>query len=178
LNWQTIKFAEASSSGGISSLGLNLGSFLTQLATFVLVLLILRRWVFPKLVETLEKRRSALEESLVQAKKTEETLSQAEVKVAQILQKAREQADASLRDAKAQAAELIAKGEASAVAKAKAIIDEAQMQLDIEREKLRRELKAELAKLVSLTAEKVLAKKLDPKEDLALIDREIKDIRL
>ena len=58
------KFAESS---GISSLGINLKGFLFQLITFVIVLLILRRYVFPKLVATLEARRSALEQSLAQA---------------------------------------------------------------------------------------------------------------
>jgi F0F1-type ATP synthase membrane subunit b/b' len=50
------QFAE-SSSGGISSLGLNVKSFVFQLITFLIVLAILRRWVFPKLVATLEERR-------------------------------------------------------------------------------------------------------------------------
>jgi len=67
----------SSSSSGISSLGVNLKAFIFQLVTFLLVLLILRRWVFPKLVATLESRRDALERSLLQAKETEEALKAA-----------------------------------------------------------------------------------------------------
>ena len=57
------QFAAESSSSGISSLGVNLKSFIFQLITFLIVLLILRRWVFPKLVATLEERRKTLEEA-------------------------------------------------------------------------------------------------------------------
>jgi hypothetical protein len=72
-------------SGGISSLGLNLKSFLFQLITFLIVLAILRKWVFPKLVATLEERRKVLEQSLEQAKQTEETLRRTEANAEAIL---------------------------------------------------------------------------------------------
>jgi uncharacterized membrane protein YhiD involved in acid resistance len=98
------QFAQDSSSG-ISSLGINLKSFIFQLITFLIVLMILRRWVYPKLVATLEERRKTLEESLIQAKQTEEALQKAEARSAELLQKARVQADAALVDASSRAEE-------------------------------------------------------------------------
>jgi len=169
-------FAE-SSSGGISSLGLNVKGFLFQLATFVIVLLILRRWVFPKLVATLEARRQTLEESLVQAKRTEEALAAAEEKAEAILHKARAQADTALADARAQAKELIAKAEAAAQGQAARLLKEAEAQLEQEGNKLRDQLKDELADLVVLTTEKVLRKKINPAEDARLIEESIKELR-
>ena len=91
------QFAEASgSANGISAFNLNLKSFLFQLTTFMIVLLVIRRWVLPKIVETLEKRRETLERSLAQARQTEEMLAIAEVKAAELIAKARAQADESL----------------------------------------------------------------------------------
>jgi F-type H+-transporting ATPase subunit b len=165
-----LQFAQ-SSSGGISSLGINLKSFIFQLITFLIVLLILRRWVFPKLVATLEARRKTLEESLVQARQTEETLHQAETKAGEILKQARTQADAALAEAGSKAEEIIAKGEAAAAERAARIIKEAEARLGQERE-----LRKELAGLVAIATEKVLAKKLDEREDRALIERSLKEI--
>jgi F-type H+-transporting ATPase subunit b len=165
-----------SSSGGISSLGINLKSFIFQLITFLIVLLILRRWVFPKLVATLEARRKTLEESLVQARQTEETLHQAETKAGEILKQARTQADAALAEAGSKAEEIIAKGEAAAAERAARIIKEAEARLGQERERLHSELRKELAGLVAIATEKVLAKKLDEREDRALIERSLKEI--
>jgi F-type H+-transporting ATPase subunit b len=170
-----LQFAQ-SSSGGISSLGINLKSFIFQLITFLIVLLILRRWVFPKLVATLEARRKTLEESLVQARQTEETLHQAETKAGEILKQARTQADAALAEAGSKAEEIIAKGEAAAAERAARIIKEAEARLGQERERLHSELRKELAGLVAIATEKVLAKKLDEREDRALIERSLKEI--
>lgn len=166
----------ASSSGGISSLGVNLKSFVFQLITFLIVLLILRRWVFPKLVATLEGRRQALEESLQQARLTEETLQKAESKAAEILQKARAQADEAMAEAQTKAEEIIAAGETAASERAARIIKEAEAHLDQERSRLHQDLRAELADLVVATTEKVLRKKVSESEDRKLIEQTLKEL--
>lgn len=172
----TPQFAETTSSGGISSLGVNLKSFIFQLITFVIVLLILRRYVFPKLVATLEERRKTLEESLVQAKKTEEALTKAEEKANHILHQAREQADEALAEAKNQAREMVNKSEESAREQASRIIKETETVIAQEHTKLREELKGELASLVAEASEKVLRAKLSSSEDEKLIERSVKEL--
>jgi F-type H+-transporting ATPase subunit b len=176
-----IQFAHAeaageSSSGGISSLGLNVKAFVFQLITFLIVLLILRRWVFPKLVATLEQRRKVLEESLEQARKTEETLRKTEASTAEILSKARDDADAALSDAQARAKEIIAEAEKSGEAASLRIVKEAEAHLGQERNKLRDEIKEELADLVVATTEKVIGKRLSAQEDMGLIKDSIKEL--
>jgi F-type H+-transporting ATPase subunit b len=168
-------FAESSSSG-ISSLGINLKGFIFQLITFLLVMLILRRYVFPKLVATLEARRKTLEESLAQAKRTEEALERAELKAEEILAKARASADQAMADAKTQADTIIAAGETAASERAARIIKEAEASLGKEREKLHSELRKELADLVVTATEKVLRQKIDASEDRALIEKSLKDL--
>lgn len=170
------QFAAESGSGGISSLGVNLKSFIFQLITFLIVLLILQRWVFPKLVATLEERRKTLEESLNQARLTEETLQKAEAKAGEILQAARSQADAALAEAHAKAEEIIAKGDAAASERGARIIAEAEERLGQERERLHNELRGELADLVALTTEKVLRQKLNEREDRKLIEQSLKEL--
>jgi F-type H+-transporting ATPase subunit b len=164
------------SSGGIGSLGINLKGFLFQLITFLIVLLILRRWVFPKLVATLEARRKALEESLTQAKQTEEALKNAEQKAAEILQKARAEADTAMAEAKVQADEIIASGETAASERAARIIKDAEAHLEQERRRLHDELRGELTGLVIATTEKFLRHKVDEKEDRALIEHGLKEL--
>jgi len=170
------QFAAESSSSGISSLGVNLKSFIFQLITFLIVLLILRRWVFPKLVATLEERRKTLEESLNQARLTEETLQKAESKAGEILQAARAQADAALAEAHTKAEEIIAKGESAASERGARIIAEAEERLGQERERLHHELRGELAELVASTTEKVLRQKLNEREDRKLIEQSLKEL--
>jgi F-type H+-transporting ATPase subunit b len=169
------QFAESSSSG-ISSLGINGKAFLFNLITFVIVLMILRRWVFPKLVATLEARRKTLEDSLIQAKETEAALERAEAKAEELLAKARAEADVAAATAKQTADGIIAKAETEAGVRAERIVKEAEARLSQERDRLHQELRKELAALVVTTTEKVLHKKMDEKNDRQLIEDSLKDL--
>ena len=172
-----IQFAETSEpASGLGAFNINLKSFLFQLATFVIVLLVLRRWVFPKLAATIEARRQTLEESLVKAKETEEALARAEEKAGQIIKTAREQADHALADAKAQVKEIIAKAGVAADIQAKRLIDEAQERLSHEHIKLQEQLRAELTDMVIVTTEKVLRQKVNEREDRRLIEAAVKEL--
>lgn len=172
-----IQFAQADEpASGIGAFNINLKSFLFQLATFVIVLLVLRRWVFPKLTATIEARRQTLEESLVKAKETEEALIRAGEKAGQIVKTAREQADHALADADAQAKEMISKAEAAADVQAKRLISEARERLGHEHLKLQEQLKGELADLVILTTERVLRQKINEAEDRRLVENTVKDL--
>lgn len=182
----SVKFAETSESaslpagqaGGIGAFNINLKSFLFQLATFVIVLLVLRKWVFPKLVATLESRRQTLEESLVKAKQTEEALAKAEVRAGQIIRQARDQADKTVAEAAAQAKDIVAKAEAAAEAGAQRLAAEAEERLAQERLKLHEALRDELADLVADTTERVLRRKLDEREDSRLIEEAMREVRV
>lgn len=173
----SLQFAEATeTASGLGAFNLNLKAFAFQLLTFVIVLLVLRRWVFPKLVSTLEKRREILEQSLIQAKKTEEALQLAETKASELIKKARVEADLALVEAKKQSEQLIAKAEAAAEDRAKRVTDETKTQIEQEKLKLRGELRDELADLVVTTTEKVIQQKLDREKDIALIQSRIKEL--
>lgn len=177
MNFIPTQFAEVTESeGGLGAFNLNLKDFVIQLITFLLVFLILRRWVVPRVVETLDKRRETLEQSLENARATEEALAQAQKRAEDILNRARAQADEALAEAKDAAAGIIGKAEAAAAERANLIIKEAESRLAQEREKLRGELHAQLANLVADATEKIIHEKLDEQRDSSLIKRAIKGI--
>lgn len=161
---------------GIGAFNINLKSFLFQLLTFVIVLLILRKWVFPRLVATIDGRRRTLEEGLAKAKEAEESLAKAEARAEELLQSARRQADQALAEAAAQAKEVIAKAEEAADEQAKRLLDEAEVRLGQEKLKLHEELKHELASIVALATERVLREKIDRRRDHRLIEESLKEL--
>lgn len=172
---EIIKFG-SEQSGGISSLGLNLKAFVFQLIAFLIVLVILSKFVFPRLVKTLEDRRQTLEKSLEQARRTELTLTAAEEKAAQLLRTARIQADAALADAKIAAKSVVAGAETAAEAQARRILEEAQNAIKEEHDRLSSELKKELAGLVAIATEKIIGEKLDGPKDSELIEKTVKGL--
>lgn len=168
--------ADSNSGSGFGAFEINWKSLIFQLITFVLVLLIFKRWILPPINKTLEARRQAVEKGLADAKASEEALAKAEAKVEEILAKARAQADAAIAEAKDAAAGVAAKSEEAAAQRANLIIQEAESRLGDEREKLRLELRAELAGLVADATEKIIHEKLDAKRDMSLIERAIRGI--
>lgn len=170
-------FAETQeSASGIGAFNINLKGFLFQLITFVIVLLVLRRFVLPRLIKTIEDRRKVLEDSLQNAKKTEQALADAEAQAVEIIQVARRQADQAVADAVSQAKEIIAQAEIKAEEQSERILAETKERLNQEKLKLKEELKDELADIVIITAEKVLQEKIDEKADQELVNRYIKEM--
>ena len=162
-------FADDASAGGLSALGLNVQSFLFQLITFIIVLVILRQFVFKRLVKTLDDRRKTVEKSITQAAETEAKLKKAEATIADMLAEGRKQADDIVAAGHKEAAQMIEAAETKAAARAEHIVAEAKSQMDVELAKARTALKAETAQLVALATERIIGEKLDPKKDEALI---------
>jgi F-type H+-transporting ATPase subunit b len=169
-----IQFAEAAkaaehSEGGIAALGLNWQAFLFQLITFVIVLLVLRKFVFGKLTATIEGRRDAVEKSLTDAAKTADELKKSEQAIAALLAEARTEAEALVAAGHKEAVQMVEEAERKAAARAEHIVTEAKAQMDVEVAKAREALKTETATLVALATERIIREKLDPTKDAALI---------
>ncbi len=166
--------AEASSeNSGFGAFQINLKSFVFQLITFVLVLVVFKKWLLPPILKTLDDRRVTLERGLADAKASEEKLAEVEQQVKKILAEARTQADASLTEARNNASELISAAEVSAQERAELIIKEAENKLSQDREKMHQELRAELAELVAEATGSVLHEKVDKFKDQSIIERAI-----
>lgn len=168
-----VKFAEAS---GIGAFNINLKAFLFQLVTFVLVILVFKRWVLPPILKTMQERQKTLENSLEQAKQTEEALARAEVKAEEIIASARTHADEAMAQARKSAEEVILSAEVAAAQRSVLIIKDAEGRLDSERAKLRDELKAELADLVADATEIIIRQKLDQSGDRKLVEKALREI--
>lgn len=167
----------AEAPGGIAALGLNVQAFLFQLITFVIVFVILRQFVFKKLVKTLDDRRDAVEKSIKHAAETEEKLKKAEETIAGMLADGRKQADEVLAAAHKEAAHMVEEAETKAVKRAEHIVAEAKNSMDVEVAKAREALKAETVQLVAAATEQIVQQKLDPAKDAALIQAALKQAK-
>jgi F-type H+-transporting ATPase subunit b len=167
----------AEPAGGIAALGLDWKAFLFQLITFVIVLLILRKFVFGKLIATLDARQKAVDDSLRHAAEIEEKLKGAEKTVAGMLADARQEADAVVSASHKEAAQMMEAAEAKAVKRAEHIVAEAKVQMEVELGKARDMLKKETVQLVAAATERIIGEKLDATKDAALINRALESAK-
>lgn len=153
----------------LGALGLNVQSFLFQLITFLLLLLILRRYAYPPIVKTLEERRKAVEQSIDQAKEAAERLEKAEEQIEKMLVEARGEAEELVAAGHREAAKMVEEAETKAAVRAEHIVKEAHAQMEHEFNQARDALRHETAKLVAEATGFIVKEKVDARKNADLI---------
>src|SRR5438309_11353446 len=86
--------------------GWNLWLFLSQVISFIIVALLLRRFAYKPILAVLEERRRRIEEGLLNAEKIKKELAEAEKRYAEILAKANADAQKMIDEARESSAHL------------------------------------------------------------------------
>lgn len=154
----------------MEGLGINLGTLILQILSFIIVFVVLRRWVYGPIVRVLEQRRENIAKGVEDARVAAEARSNAEKEAAQILSEAQAKAAQVVREAseRAEAAgrEIRAESEAEA-AKAR---DIALADVDMERERILGEVRSQVAALAIAASQKLIGESLDEKRQHVLIN--------
>jgi F-type H+-transporting ATPase subunit b len=139
-----------------------------------LVFYILKRYVFGRVVDLLEKRRETIEQGV---KLTTELTAEREKLDAQLVEsrkKARQEADRILAETHERAGAMLKEAEESAHRKIDNMMLDARKRITEETERSRRALQGEIVDLVVKATEAVASEKIDAKKDSDLIARALK----
>ncbi len=152
------------------------GLMIWTLLVFGVTMVVLAKFVFPRISEALERRQRAIEESIDTAERTRteaerllaeyrERLKQAREQADEIVQRARQQAEVHEREAKDRSHEIIA--EASQRAK---------REIEVATRRALEDIRREVADLTILATEKVTRKTLDPADQQRLVQEALADL--
>lgn len=164
-----------SSSTGLGALGLSASAFVIQLITFVIALLVLRKWAFKPIMKILNERRAAIEKGVTLGEQMEKEKNELEAKVGQTLTETRAQADKIIAEANATARQMVHEAEELARNKADTLLKEAEARGVQETKRAWRKLEGQLADLVSDATAAVVGEKVDSTKDSELINRALKE---
>jgi F-type H+-transporting ATPase subunit b len=152
------------------------GTFFAELIAFVLMILILGKYVYPRIIKAATEREDKIEAGLRAAAESEQRLADAQVKVEQTLEDARTQAREILnrahQEATADAAEVLAKARADAEAQ----VERARTEIAAERDRAIQDLRAEVASMVVAATQRVLGSAIDSKAHQRLIDEALQKV--
>jgi F-type H+-transporting ATPase subunit b len=166
----------AESGGGSFLVSPNVGLMIWTLVVFGISMLILAKFVFPRIAEALDKRQRAIEESIDSAERTRREADQLLSEYRERLAEARGQADEIVTRARrtGEAAE----NEIVAEARAKREEMMAQTRREIEAETRRaiQQIRSEVADLTILATEKVTRKTLDTDDQRRLVDEALSEL--
>jgi F-type H+-transporting ATPase subunit b len=149
----------------VEKLGINPGLLIAQIFNVVLLVWLLTRFLYRPVLNMLNERTRRIQESLKETEQVKEQLARANQDYDQKLAQARQEAAGILAQAqeraKLQEAEIIAQ----ARQEADRIRSEAREQAVQERDQLMRDLKNQMADLVTITASRVLGEELKSNHD-------------
>ena len=157
------------------SLGIDWTLLLLQTIAFLILLAILRKWVYPPLLATLDRREKLIRESTEIALSAKKEAENAEKKTAALLKKARAEASDIVATAREEASSVVETAHQKAADKAEALVASAQNDIAKEVESARKLLHNETLDLVAEATGVVLGKKVDAKADALLIEKAIKE---
>lgn len=159
----------------LGALGIDLALLVQQGLAFLVLVLILGKFVYPALMKAVEGRREQIEAGMKEAKQAEEKLAKTEEKIAKMFADARKEADDVIARSATEASSMVAEAEEKAKERANQIVADAHTQLEADVRKARQALKQETIELVVLATEKVVDEKLDKQKDVALISKALEE---
>ena len=153
------------------------GLFFWMTVVFLIVLVILKKWGFPVIVNMVNERKEYIDSSLAKAHEATEKLANIQKEGEALLQEAREKQAQLLKEAKETHDAVVAKADADAREQANKLLSEAKAQIENEKASAIREIRAQVAELSVKIAEKVVRQNLSSdKAQMQLIDKLLDEV--
>ena len=152
------------------------GTVIVELITFLVMLAILARYVYPEIVRLAEARQRAIAQQLKEAEQSradaEERLREAEAKLADARKTAQSVIDAASKSGEQLRQELRQKADEES----RRTVEAARKEIEAERDEAVRSVRREVAGLVVSATEKVIGETLDDERHRKLIDKAIEEV--
>jgi F-type H+-transporting ATPase subunit b len=156
-------------------LGINLPVLLTQIVTFVVLLIILRFAAYKPILRMLDERSRRIKESMDQAESVKQASLHAEEEVKKQLEEASREGQERIARAVKAGDEVKQKAQADAKREADALIERARAEIRQERDDAINGVRREFADLTVLAAGKVIEETLDKEKHRKLIDKVLEE---
>jgi F-type H+-transporting ATPase subunit b len=155
------------------------GLFFWQLLIFIFLVLLLKKFAWKPILDTVNERESSIKDAMSEADKARNEMAAIQESNQKVLKEARAEREALLKDARNTGAEIVAQAKADAKAEANKIISQAQEAIQNEKRAAVNELKNQVAQISLEIAEKVIDTELANKDKQAqLVDKLLKDSSL
>ncbi len=153
------------------------GLFIWTILTFLILFYVLAKFAWKPLLTALESRENTIKSALKDAEKAKTELERLNAESEEIMAKARSEAQTIRVEAKSAAEKIKADVMVQAGEDAKKIRDDAQKQIDVEKDKAIHEIRQEVVSLTMMVAEKVIRKNLSKEDNQSLIEDSIQHLK-
>lgn len=155
------------------------GLILWQLIVFVLLVLILAKFAWKPIIQSLKEREQSIQEALDTAEKARQEMASLKADNEKLLKEARDERDRILREAREVANRMKEEAERDARKTADRIINDAKAAIQVEKQAALREVKEQVAMFSLEIAERLMKKNLSSdKAQRELVESYLKDLKV
>ena len=155
----------------MEALGINLPGLIAQLVNFLLLLFILSRFLYPRVLQMLDQRAARIRESMERAEQVQRDAERMEQQFQERLIEARREGQQIVANANQIAQRIQNEAQEKAGREAEAFLTRAREQIQRETETARQQLRQEVVNLATLAASRVVERSLDERQHVELIER-------
>src|SRR6056297_2115150 len=149
----------------------SLGTLIGQASTFLVLVLVTMKFVWPPLTQAMEERRQKIAEGLAQSEEAEKTLEKAEQQAEQIIREARAKSGEIIDQAGKRGNEIVEQAKHDAIAERDRQVAAAEADIKLATNQAREVLREKLAELTISGAERVIEQELDAERHRKLLDK-------
>lgn len=161
----------------LKTFGLNWQLLLAQIINFLIILYVLKRYLYPPLFKVFKKREELVKESIQKAEENEKLLEKARIQEKEVIKKAKVTADELIKESREQATDIVKKAEGDAKQKADKMLRDAKEQIALETAEAQKKLNEYVMKLSIEILEKSLSNVLTEKEQSDIVAKAMKEIQ-
>jgi len=162
---------------GFASLGISLPLLLAFVINFLILFVLLGKFLYKPVLKMLDERAQKIKESMEWAESTKREYEQAKAEVQRQIEKGRQEAQALIAQALQKGEGLKEEARKEAADQAKGIVERVRADLEAERDRLVEDLRKEFASLLVLASEKVIRQTLDKEKQSKLIEETLEQIK-
>lgn len=157
----------------LQSIGFDWRLAIAHLVNFLIVLALLRYFVFKPLRKRLAERKQVIEKGVADARAAEAARFKAKERREEIVAAAKAEKREIITAAQEEAEAIIAHARDEAISEADAIIHDAHQQIAADRIRMRNELEGEVGELALLSAEKIIGREVTDADHKRLVQKVI-----
>jgi F-type H+-transporting ATPase subunit b len=155
----------------------NIGLMFWTILTFVVLLIVLRKFAWGPILSGLKERETSIENALSEAQLAREEMKNLRAENENLLNQARAERDKMLKEAKETREKLISDAKTQAQEEGKKIVAQAKESINKEKEQAFRELKEQVVILSTEAASRILKRELSAQQNQeALIETYLNDV--
>lgn len=147
-----------------------------ELIAFIVFVLFCMKFVWPPLMGAIEARQKKIADGLAATDRAEKDLALAQEKAKDQLKQAKAQAADIIEQAKKREAKMIEEAVQKAQAESDKLVAQTRAELDAERNRLREELRKQVAALAVAGAEKILQRSIDEAAHSDILEKLVQEL--